>query len=183
MPKIITTGQGGCLVTNNDELGKKIRLLKDFGRTGGGCDVHNEFGINCKFTELQAIVGLSQMRTIDKRIEAKKRIYNLYYQELKGISDIEFLDTNIEYVTPWFVDIYTYSRTKLIEHLKKSEIETRPIYSPINKQLCYREHFQHNIDFLSTEHYAKKGLWLPSSMSLKDEDILFICSKIKEFYK
>jgi len=183
MPKIITTGQGGCLVTNNDELGKKIKLLKDFGRTGGGNDVHNEFGINCKFTELQAIVGLSQLRTINTRINTKKYIYNLYYQELKNIFDIEFLDTNTEYVTPWFVDIYINNRTKLIEYLKENKIETRPIYSSINKQLCYKEHPQYNTDFLSTQYYANRGLWLPSSMNLKESDILFICSKIKEFYK
>ena len=64
MPKIITTGQGGALVTNDDEIAKKIRKLKDFGRSKGGLDVHDSIGFNSKFTEMQAVIGIEQMKKL-----------------------------------------------------------------------------------------------------------------------
>ncbi|RMD48637.1 MAG: aminotransferase class I/II-fold pyridoxal phosphate-dependent enzyme, partial [Alphaproteobacteria bacterium] len=64
MPKIITTGQGGALITDDDELAARLRRLKDFGRASGGNDIHDEIGWNFKFTELQAVVGLEQMKKL-----------------------------------------------------------------------------------------------------------------------
>ena len=63
-PKVISTGQGGALVTNSDDLASRLRKLKDFGRTGGGNDLHDSVGYNFKFTELQACVGLAQMKKL-----------------------------------------------------------------------------------------------------------------------
>ena len=65
--KIITTGQGGALITNDDEIANKLRKLKDFGRTGGGNDIHDSIGFNFKFTELQACIGIEQMKKLPNR--------------------------------------------------------------------------------------------------------------------
>lgn len=181
MPKIITTGQGGCLTTNNDELANKIRKLKDFGRIKGGIDIHDEFGINAKFTDLQAIVGLSQFKTINERIERKKMIYKLYYDELKDITEIEFIPTDLELTTPWFVDIYTDNCMELYKFLYDNEIGTRLVYPPIHSQKCYLEY--NNLSFPVTEHYSRRGLWLPSSLTLTEEEVIYICNKIKKFYE
>jgi len=185
MPKIITTGQGGCLVTNNDKLADKIKKLKDFGRTSESLDIYEEFGINSKFTDLQALVGLSQLKTINWRIKRKKEIYKSYYENLKNIKNIFFTPTDLNYVTPWFVDIFVKNpldRDKLIKYLEKYNIKTRLIYPPINKQLCYVNHFQHFEIFENTIFYSERGFWLPSSFTLTNKDILYICDKIKKFY-
>ena len=84
-PKIISTGQGGAVVTNDDEIAKKLRRLKDFGRLGGGNDVHDEIGYNFKFTELQACIGIEQMKKLPFRVERKKEILKIYKRLLKSI--------------------------------------------------------------------------------------------------
>src|SRR5262249_41646006 len=71
--KIVSTGQGGCLITDDDELADRLRRLKDFGRAAGGTDVHDSIGYNFKFTDLQACVGIEQMKKLDQRIERKKQ--------------------------------------------------------------------------------------------------------------
>lgn len=183
MPKIITTGQGGCLVTNNEELGNKIKKLKDFGRVKGGIDTHDEFGINSKFTELQSILGLSQIKDIDMRIKQKKLIYNTYYENLK---DLHIMMYPHDYITPWFVDIYltVYERkVGLIKYLLENNIKTREIYSPINYQKCYKNHKQSKEVMFNSIVKSNKGLWLPSSLDLSINDIQNICNKIKEFLK
>ena len=63
-PKIISTGQGGAIVTNDDKVADKLRRLKDFGRSGGGNDIHDSIGYNFKFTELQACIGIEQMKKL-----------------------------------------------------------------------------------------------------------------------
>jgi len=181
MPKIITIGQGGCLTTNNDYLANRLRKLKDFGRDGGGNDIHNYFGINSKITDLQAIVGLEQLKDIYWRRWKKMWLYGVYYSHLKEIKEIEFIPTNLEFTVPWFVDIYTNKREELIKYLEKHNIKTRKIYPPIYNQKCY------DLDLKSenpiTEKYANRGLWLPCSFSLTNEDIFYVCDKIKKFFK
>lgn len=182
MPKIITTGQGGCLVTNNDVLAKRIKKLKDFGRTGGGIDIHNEFGINSKFTELQSILGLSQINNIEERVFLKKQIYAIYLENLKNVKEISFIDTDLDTVTPWFVDIYVKNKLELMEYLKRNNINTRAVYSPLNEQECYSNYPEYYQTFMNSRIYSERGLWLPSSMTLLEKDIVFICDKIKDFY-
>lgn len=72
-------GQGGCIVTNNSNLAKKLRLFKNFGRKKDGIDIHNHLGYNFKITDLQSILATSQLQDIKKRIKLKKKYF-------KGIS-------------------------------------------------------------------------------------------------
>jgi perosamine synthetase len=110
-PKIITAGQGGVLVTDNSELYEKIRMIKDFGRdVDKKHNMKNAFdhvlmGYNFKFTEFQAAVGVAQMRKLPQRIKHKKRMYTIFKEELEGINQIEFLETDLTDVIPWFNDI------------------------------------------------------------------------------
>ena len=176
MPKIITTGQGGCLTTNNDELAEKLRHLKDHGRSGGGNDIHDYFGINSKFTDLQAIVGISQMGNIKERVTKRKWIYHLYYSQLKNI--VDFIPTNIKFTTPWFVDIYCNDREALAKFLKERNIGSRNIYPPVYSQKSYGLDLRHPV----TERISSRGLWLPSSLDLTENQILNICKIIKIFF-
>lgn len=180
MPKIITCGQGGCLLTNNDELALNIKRLKDFGRENGGNDVHDYFGINSKITDLQAVVGIEQFKKLRYRILRKKEIYRLYSNSLKGVGDIKFIPTDLNYTTPWFVDIFTEKRNKLQVFLSGKNIGTRIVYPPMYSQKIYEGSTG---KLPVTEEYSHKGLWLPCSFSLRDDEILWICDKIKEFYE
>jgi perosamine synthetase len=178
-PKVISTGQGGAIVTNDDNIALKIRKLKDFGRIGGGNDIHDSIGFNFKFTELQAVIGNEQMKKLPWRVERKKDIYKFYLQNLAKIDEISFFDQDLSCTTPWFIDILAENRDELIINLKENNIGSRPMYPPINKQEAYKLAGDHPISNLIGE----KGLWLPSASQLSDNQILHVCETIIDFYK
>lgn len=109
-PKIISTGQGGALITNDDEVAKKLRRLKDFGRSGGGNDIHDTIGYNFKFTELQACIGIEQMKKLQSRVERKKEIFKLYTELLKNVKEVKFFEQDLSCTTPWFYDSVVENR-------------------------------------------------------------------------
>lgn len=177
-PKIISTGQGGAIVTNDDEVADRLRKLKDFGRSGGGNDIHDHVGFNFKFTELQACIGIEQMKKLPDRVARKKEIFNEYKKNLIDCMNIKLFDHDLENTSPWFIDCICEDRKNLINHLKDNGIGTRIMYPPINKQKIYDTD-----DFFEiSENIGKKGLWLPSSVQLTGEHIKRITKEIKNFY-
>lgn len=178
-PKIISTGQGGALVTDCDVTAAKLRRLKDFGRSGGGNDIHESIGFNFKFTELQACIGIEQMKKLSGRVVRKKEIYELYKSLLKDVEEIKLFENDSNNTVPWFIDCVVTDRENLQKHLKDNNIGTRVMYPPINKQKAYDYPGDHKV----SEFVGNSGLWLPSSVQLTDEEIIYICSAIKSFYQ
>ncbi len=181
VPKIITTGQGGALVTDSEELYKKLRRLKDFGRDTGGADIHNDWGWNFKFTDLQAVVGIEQMKKLAWRVSRKKQLYKRYYDALCAIPQISFLPTDLTNTSPWFIDIYVDDPDRLQQYLKEKGIGARRIYPAVHKQKIYQQAYQ-GVSFPISEQYAARGLWLPSSSKLTDEEVDIIVGAVAEYY-
>jgi perosamine synthetase len=177
-PKIISTGQGGALITDDDAIAAKLRRLKDFGRSGGGNDIHDSIGYNFKFTELQACIGIEQMKKLPARVERKKQIWLRYAQNLTGVLGIRLFNHDISQTSPWFIDAIVDNRDSLISCLKNAGVGTRVMYPPINKQIAY----QLKGNYPVAENIGEKGLWLPSAVQLLDEQIDYICMHIKKFY-
>ncbi len=175
MPKLITMGQGGAVITNNSKLASKLRLYKNFGRKKSGEDVHNYLGYNFKITDMQSILGLEQLKDINLRIRKKKAIFVRYKNNLKNNSKIKFFDVE-KNETPWSVDIYLKDVSKLKKILKKNKILTRYVYPPLNSQKIYKN-FK-NLPISS--YYCNRGLWLPSSLDLKNQEIDKICKLINK---
>ena len=175
--KIITTGQGGCLMTGDEALSNRIVQLRDFGRATGGVDIHPTFGINSKFTDLQALAGLNQLKDIEHKITKKKFIYHGYRQRLKD-SLVEFIHTDLTVTIPWFVDIYVQNRNGLAEWLEHNGIATRNVYPTIASQHFVESYYQYPV----ADWYSQHGLWLPCSLDITTEEIKYVCDKIKEFY-
>jgi len=175
-PKIISTGQGGFCVTDDDELARKINMIKNFGRRESGKDDFEVFGINSKFTDIQSVIGIEQMKKLDFRVKRIREIYDIYYDNLKDIFEMK-PPLNDEWI-PWFVDIYIDNRDKMIEYLKKHKIQTRPVYGEINKTNIY---YSDEI-FTNSNYVCNKGLFLPSYITLTNDEILYICRTIKSFY-
>ena len=178
-PKIISTGQGGALITDDDDVAFKLRRLKDFGRSGGGNDIHDYIGYNFKFTDLQACIGIEQMKKLPWRIERKKEIWKLYKNLLRDIHGIQLFEHNTKFTVPWFIDSLVERREELMAHLKIEGIGTRTMYPPINKQAAYRIPGEYQV----SNSVGQKGLWLPSATQLTDEEINRICTTIDEFYQ
>ena len=178
-PKIISTGQGGALITDCDITARSLRRLKDFGRSGGGNDIHDTIGFNFKFTELQACIGIEQMKKLDDRVKRKKQMYTLYKNLLCNIDGIKLFENVNETTAPWFIDCIASDRDSLLNHLKGCNIGTRVMYPPINKQKAYDMSEVHAV----SEHVGTNGLWLPSAVQLSDDEIHYICQAISSFYE
>ena len=188
-PKIITTGQGGMIVTNNKQIYERSMALKDFGRKIGikkqmeKSFSHSTIGYNFKFIEFQAAVGIAQMRKLQKRILKKRRMFGKYVDLLSNIEAIEFLKTNLKDVTPWMIDIFLKSsvkRAQLIKYLDKKQIGTRIYYPPIHRLKPYRKM---DLEYKQASNFSDRGLWLPSSVTLTDKQIVTVCNEIKQFFK
>ena len=177
-PKIITTGQGGCLVTDRADLAHRIRLIKDFGRERAGVDKHISLGFNFKFTDLQAVVGLEQMKKLPWRANRKKDIFALYRSLLADLPEVRFLETDLTQTSPWFVDIYVARRDELAAVLRAAGIGSRPVYPPVHTQAPYHSAGRYPI---STQA-SHTGLWLPSGSNLTDDEVSKICRAIRSFY-
>ena len=179
VPKIITTGQGGALITDSKKIYEKIEKLKDFGRVRAGADWHDQIGWNFKFTDLQAVLGIAQIKKLSKRTRLKKNIYAFYQYYLKNVEQVKFIQTDLNNVSPWFVDVLVPDPLALQNYLKTKNIGSRVFYPAIHIQPIY-QHVKGN--FPVAAKIAKHGLWLPSSAFLKKSDIKYICNCIKEFY-
>lgn len=177
-PKVISTGQGGALITDDDDIAYKLKRLKDFGRSGGGNDIHDSIGWNFKFTDIQAVIGVEQMKKLQWRVDRKKDILKRYHKGLEGVDKIKFFEQDLENTTPWFIDALAEDRENLMSFLKENNVGTRIMYPPINKQLAYNVPGDHPVSNLVGE----KGLWLPSAAQLTDEEIDHICEQIKRYY-
>ncbi len=177
-PKIISTGQGGALITDCDETASKIRKLKDFGRTTGGNDIHDSIGFNFKFTELQACIGIEQMKKLHARVLRKKEIFKLYEEHLSDLEEVSLFKHDLKNTSPWFIDSVCEDRDNLMIYLRDNNIGTRVMYPPINKQSIYLDDDNHEV----SQHIGSNGLWLPSAVQLKNDQIKYITDKIKSFY-
>jgi perosamine synthetase len=176
-PKIISTGQGGFMVTNNDEIARRMRMIKNFGRKSGGVDVFEVFGINAKFTDVQAVIGIEQMKKLPGRVKRMREIFDLYYKHLAEFMIAPEWDSWI----PWFVDIFVEHRDELMEFLKAHNIQTRPTYPEIHRTPMYAA-TSGGLDLPVSMFVSANGLFLPSHTLLTDDQILYICRVINAFY-
>ena len=122
------------------------------------------------------------MKKLEKRIIKKRKMFKKYYDLLSEINQINFVYTNLEKTTPWMVEILLQSKTvrnKLIKHLEKRNIGTRIFYPPIHRLNPYK---QSDLKYKTTSDIADRGLWLPSSVTLTNNDIQIICNIIKKFF-
>jgi perosamine synthetase len=176
-PKIISTGQGGFIVTDDEKLFKKMTMIKNFGRKCGGIDDFETFGLNFKFTDIQAVIGIEQMKKLKERVIRMKEIHDLYYNNLKELNIIK--ETNYDGWIPWFIDIIVDNRDDLINFLKIHNIQTRKTYPEINKTPMYLN----DDELVNSKIISNYGLFLPSHTVLSNNQINYICNLIKIFYK
>mgnify|MGYP001156784736 CR=1 FL=1 len=180
--KIITTGQGGIIVTNNKLIYQNLCELKDQGRIGpttGGEDKYNSVGYNFKYTNLQAALGLDQLRTINQRVNRLKNHYKFYKKNLiqnKKFKLIGFDLKNGE--LPLWTDVYSSKRNKLFKYLKDKRIFCRYFWHPLNTCKPYKQSF---FSLKNSKKLQGKLMWLPSSLNLKKKDLFKICNFINKF--
>jgi perosamine synthetase len=182
--KTITTGQGGMIVSDNDDIYLHLKELKDQGRPvrgTGGDDLHNSIGYNYKFTDLQAALGLGQLTYLAKRMERMKKLYTIYNNELSGVAGIRILPFDVETgEAPQWTDAVIEKRDALDTYLKLQNIDCRRYWYPLHRQKPYQKPDE---GFPISTVASPKSLWLPSAFSLDDSDIIYVCNQIKTFLR
>ena len=180
--KIITTGEGGMIVTDNSEWYKRSCFLRDHSMSKERRYYHPEIGYNYRLTNVQAAIGLAQMERLNSMLSKREKINNLYDHLLCNVKGIS-LQPHAEWADQvcWLYSIlvekdFGFSRDKLIERLNKKGIDTRPFFIPMHMLPPYKT----SQDFPVAEGLSEKGLNLPSSIALKDREIKFICDTIKK---
>lgn len=161
--KVITTGQGGAIATDDDLLAFRIRTLKDHGRTQrgtGGDDEHPHLGFNFRFTDLQAAVGLAQLGALEERLARLRRNHALYAQSLDVVPFREG-------ETPLWTDVLVDEPARLARSLRLQGVETRRYWKPLHRQPTYARAGE----YLGADRFADHALWLPSAFTLTDADI------------
>ena len=136
--KTITCGEGGIVLTDDDEFAKECYRLKNHGRDTKGLFIHETIGYNFSFTEMQAAIGVSQMKKLPKIIKKKKYIREKYLKELKEINALrpQFIDDRSTPVF-WFVSYLCKEANELADFLQNQGIQTRKFFYPLNMQPCY----------------------------------------------
>jgi len=178
--KIISTGQGGIIVTDDREYYEAIRRLRDFGRASNKEFLHDEIGYNLKFNDLTAAVGLKQFEKIEKRKEMLVNQYNFYKKELKDLNEVSFPFTNIEGgEIPLWIDIFAENPDKLIEFLKENDIHCRKVWPAIHQNKPYNDL---DSNYPNSSFISKNVVWLPNGPAIDKEIIKLICEKIKQYY-
>ncbi|MCI6064526.1 DegT/DnrJ/EryC1/StrS aminotransferase family protein [bacterium] len=178
VPKIITTGQGGALITDRKDLYEKILLIRDFGRSKAGEDHYLVKGWNFKFTDLQSTLGIEQLKKLGKRVLRKRELGKIYQDNLTGINGVELIKTDLSETTPWFYDILCDEREKLIDYLKENGVGSRKFYPALHSEPAYG----YDGEFPVTQEISNRGLWLPSWVDLTNEQVIYICKLIRQFY-
>lgn len=181
--KIITTGQGGAVVTACDACATKLGKLKDFHRTAPATDEHDGLGFNFKFTDLQAVVGIEQLGQLEERMQAKRRLDGWYREELEGVDGVHLMPRQPEESIPWFMEVLLANedaRNALRAHLKEAGIGSRPFYPPLNHQPMYGADAPAG-SLPVSEDMAVRGLWLPSSLGLAREDVARVGTAVRDF--
>lgn len=181
--KMVSTGQGGIIVTDDDALYERLVKLKDHGRPlrgSGGDDIHESIGYNFKYTNLQTAVGLGQLNKVKFRMERIKRTLNLYRKNLKPGTVNLFPFNDREGELPLWVDGWCERRDELLTHLQNKNTDGRKFWHPIHSQIAFQQPDDH---FPNSTKMSPRSFWLPSAFTLTDEDILTVCRQINEFFK
>jgi perosamine synthetase len=186
--KIITTGEGGMVLTNDDQIAEKIERLRDqgFNLKLRKWLIHDFIGYNYRLTNLQAAIGLAQLEKIEEFVRRHRENAYYYNQLLKDVPGI-----TLPPETPWAKNVYwmytilvneeilKITRDKLMKKLEEYGIDTRATFLPIHLQLPYKNIYKHET-YPIAELLGKRGINLPSGNTTTKENIEYVVLALKE---
>lgn len=191
--KIASTGEGGMLVTNDDEIFERAQHFANHGRSSTGFDI-SDIGFKYKMSNLQAAWGCAQLERIDELVARRRKIFQWYYNELSGIAGLRLNKTYnqvdcdeedvmcTDYVEPiyWMTSIvldneFGISRDDLMAKLKRKMIDTRPFFPPMSSFKMFK-----NAKNPVAKHIGANGINLPSFHDITPEEVIYICECIKD---
>ncbi|WP_435116853.1 aminotransferase class I/II-fold pyridoxal phosphate-dependent enzyme [Candidatus Pelagibacter bacterium nBUS_49] len=185
--KIITTGSGGAIITNNKKFYEKAQYLANQAKDDTFNYIHNEIGFNYKMNSMSAALGLSQLKRIKKKIQLRKMITNRYLNNFKNMDDIYVLSYPSGSVCNYWMNIIYFKKLNfqltnvLSSKLSKHKIETRRVWRPLNLQKYLKDFKSYKI--INAPKFYFSSLCVPSDDKMSISDVDKISKYIKNFVK
>lgn len=185
--KLVTTGEGGMLMVDDDELARRSARLRNLGFQPRRRFLHHELGFNYRLTNLQAALGLAQLERMDEIVARKRHIGHAYTQQLSELPGLQ-----LQVQQPWARGVYWMfglvldeatglDATTFAERLIERGIETRPFFLGMHEQPVLRERGLFDGEsYPVAERIARQGLYLPSGLALTDVHIERVCDAVRE---
>ena len=180
--KIISTGGGGVIVTNDEVLAKKAKHLTTQAKSSQMEYIHDEIGYNYRMVNVLAAIGVAQMEEFPTLLANKRRMDNFYRKQLTGVGDIEFQAVS-EDVTAncWLFTFKTKFMRQLLSFLNENGVQSRPFWMPMNQLEMFKDEIFVSNGNQSDKVYAT-SISIPSSAGITLEEMETVVNKIKLFY-
>ena len=181
--KIISTGGGGVIITNDENLAKKAKHLTTTAKVDPMLYYHDEVGYNYRMVNILAAIGVAQMEQLPKFLQKKQFIGKFYRDNLGGIGDIEFqkVINKVEH-NDWLFTFKTKKQKELLKYLNSNKILSRPFWMPMNQLPMYKDCiYVNSIDNSRIIHDS--CLSIPCSTNISNSELDFVVKNIKNFYR
>lgn len=187
--KIVTTGEGGMVTTNHKRYIDSVTSLKNLAHKKNRRFYHEQIGFNYRMGSLQAALGMANLEDIDTFIEKKRKMATAYKKLLSGNEHIILpVEKDYAFSTYWMYNIVVkpskkYSRKKLVEFLRKKNIDTREYFFPLHAQPVLKKFVKTAQFFPNSKFLSKKGLYLPSGLNIQLSEVEAVCNQLNTFFK
>jgi perosamine synthetase len=183
--KIITCGEGGALITNDEALATRCRELRDHGMASYKKYLHIDLGYNYRMTNMQAAIGLAQLERLDEILSLRNHQMKLYYELLSDCSQIK-LRTYADWCQPvhWLQTLTLaggYDRDEFLAYMYSKGVECRQMINPVH-QAMHLQHLYEDKDFENAIDVSRRSAHLPSSSSLTNDSIKKVCDTVRSFF-
>ena len=182
--KIITSGGGGMILTNNQDKAKEAKHLISQAKIDPIRYVHDKVGFNYGLTNIQAALGLGQFKNLDSFLNRKKEIHKYYIEEISHIDGLSILEAPENCTSNYWLNIlkiersFKRNREEMMAHLESKSIQTRPIWFANHLQEPYKEFQAYEISFAVNE--IDTCLCIPSSTNLSNEDLSTVVTSLND---
>ncbi len=186
--KQITTGEGGMITTNDKSKYLKMKSLRNLAFGKKNRFNHDDIGWNYRMTNIQATLGISQLKRIGKIVKRRHLIGSRYYKNFLMNKNIFIPEPKKKFANNiyWVIGILIINKkikldaSTVIKKLKRKGIGTRPFFWPMHKQKIFKKYKFNKKNFKNSEYVSKYGLYLPTSLSLKNREIDYICREVNK---
>ncbi len=176
--KLISSGQGGVVVTQNKGIYEKLKAIRNHGVKDNFTDHWSSLGFNFKYTDLQASFALVQLTRVDGRIKRLKDIYREYKEGLKGHPLLRLVPTKLEEgELPLYAEILCLDRRRLTTYLELNGVQVRPL----PPSLDISDYIQKKDEFPNSKLFANNGMYLPCGPDQPLENVKRVIDLLKDF--
>jgi perosamine synthetase len=184
--KQMTTGEGGLIVTDRDDLAEIFRSQRNQGRDNGGAWLHHvRLGYNYRLDECSAALGVAQLERIDDLLAKRARVAERYTERLQGVAEIGVPAVSPKVAMSWFVYVIKLpewaDRNRVAARLEECGVPTRPYFVPIHLQPYYRARYRFTEGtFPVTERIGRSTLALPFFNEMSEQAVDYVCTSLVE---